>query len=86
MIKLDRVCRGIVVRIRERLWVVEVNDRSRSDAGRNDKSLDTEPPDKAAEADSVAVSLDIPLIPGQPERFVWHLDHKKIKIGIGGSP
>jgi len=50
VVKLDRVCRGIVVRIRERLWVVEVNDRSRSDARRNDESLDTEATDEAAEA------------------------------------
>src|SRR5262249_30691200 len=49
---------------------------------RDDEGFDTEPAGKVANTPSSAVSLDIPLVPGQAERGIGNLDDKKVVIGI----
>src|SRR5215467_4397489 len=52
-------------------------------ARRHDECLNAEAPNKVSRAVSVAVGLDISLIPSHPERLIGNLDHKKVKVDIG---
>ena len=59
------------------------DDWGRNALQRDDERLDIESADESAVSHTVPVSLDIPLVPGETEWLVWHLDDKKVKVGVG---
>jgi len=52
-------------------------------AWRYDEGFYTEAADEGPVAYTLVVGSYIALIPGHPERFIWHLDDKKIEVSIG---
>jgi hypothetical protein len=75
---VQRTKRNIRKRVGEDDW-----GRGRNVPRRDDERLDIESADESAVSHTVSVSLDIPLVPGETKWLVWHLDDKKVKVGVG---
>jgi len=66
------------------IWkCVMEDDRSLNARQRNDESLNVKAADEPAIPPTEPISFDIPLVPGQAEWLIRHLDHEKIKVGVG---
>src|SRR6516164_8837697 len=82
MIGLDRVSGRILSGIWNPFRIVKRIGRSRSDARSHDKGFDAESADELAVTDTIFVSLDIALVPGQAKRRIRHLDDEQVKVGV----
>ena len=71
-------------RVRRNTWKLVVEgQRSRHRARRYHERFDIEAANEFTAAYTVAVGLDVSLIPGHPEGPVWLLYDEEIKVGIG---
>ena len=68
------ICRRIIIKY---FW-------SRRCTGGNNEGLDVKAPSERLLANAIAVRLDIPLVPRQPEWCIGNLDHEKVEAGVGG--
>ena len=84
---VDRISRGIVVRIRQfRVARGSEDDRSRSDGGRDDESLYTEPTDEPSMADPVRFVSISPWYQAKPNGACGTWITKKSKSVLAGHP
>src|SRR6516225_7665783 len=76
MIGLYRVCRSI--------WECPGEDHwCRRHARTDDKGFNAEAASEMLEGVAFVISIDVSLIPRQPKRCGWNLDHEEVETGVG---